>query len=255
MSPYNIYALNYAGPLTSSGAFLMWMKDWDKVCERGYYLWCLKSQEHTIVVDAGVAPTLALERNLPNYASPAEMLETIDVVADEVEHVILTHLHWDHIDGVTLFPNATVYVQKKERDFWLHDETALRHPFTFYLSDSIRQTCLDIEAAGRLRLVDGDREILPGIDCVLAPGHSVALQGVGVSTSRGYAILGSDCGHLFRNYEEEWPSNLIVDMVGWTHSLRKLKSLVSSPDLLFPGHDPLMSKNYPEVAPGITQLA
>lgn len=224
------------------------------MCERGYYFWCIKNQEHTIVVDAGVGPVLGRERDLPNYVSPAEMLERIDVEAEAVEHVVLTHLHWDHIDGVTLFPNATVYVQKTERDFWLHDEKALRNPFTFYLGDGIRQNCLAIEAEGRMSLVDGDQEILPGIDCLLAPGHSVALQGVGVHTENGYAILGSDCGHLFRNYAEDWPSNLIVDMIGWTDSVRKLKSLVSAPELLFPGHDILMTRNYPEVAPGITQL-
>ena len=103
-------------------------------------------------------------------------------------------------------------------------------------------------------LVDGDQQILPGIDCLLASGHSVALQAVAVNTGQGTAVLGSDCAHLFRNYQEEWPSALIIDMVAWVNSLDKLKNRASVPELLFPGHDPLMSTNYHEVAPGITRL-
>ena len=117
MSVYEIYALKFAGPFTSSGAFLMWMKDWEKISERNYYFWCLKSPENTILVDAGVSPQLANERDLTGYVSPALVLEGIDVKAEEVEHVILTHLHWDHVDGLDLFPNAKVHVQKAECDF------------------------------------------------------------------------------------------------------------------------------------------
>jgi hypothetical protein len=78
---------------------------------------------------------------------------------------------------------------------------------------------------------------------------------VGVKTARGTAIVGSDCAHTFRNYREDWPSALIVDLVGWMESYDKLKKKASFSDLLFPGHDPLMSQNYPEVAQDVTRLA
>ena len=254
MFHYTVFALKFAGPFSSSGAFLMWMKDWEKIGERSYYFWCLKNSEKTVIVDAGVSPEVAKKRNLANYVDPARLLEGIDVAAEQVDHVILTHLHWDHVDGLTLFPNAKVYVQKKERDFWLHDGMAIRPPFNFFLDEAARATCKSIEDSGRMILLDGDSEILPGIECLTAPGHSLALQAVAVDTSKGRAILGSDCAHLFRNYSESWPSSLIIDIVAWTRSADKLRSHVSSPELLFPGHDPLMSDNYQQVAPGITRL-
>lgn len=232
----------------------MWMKDWEIVIERNYYFWCLKSPDSTILVDAGVSPQLARDKTLPNYVNPARILEGIDVDVNDINHVILTHLHWDHVDGITLFPHAKTYVQRAERDFWLYDEMALRSPFTFFLNEHTRNTLKVCEDAGRMILINGDQQILPGIECLLAPGHSVALQAVAVNTSQGTAILGSDCAHLFRNYEEEWPSALIIDMVAWVHSLDKLKNQASLPELLFPGHDPLMTTNYHEVAPGITRL-
>ena len=96
---------------------------------------------------------------------------------------------------------------------------------------------------------------MPGIECLLSPGHTVALQTVAVNTGRGTAIVGSDCAHVFRNYEEDWPSSLIVDLVGWMKTYTRLRGKVSSSDLLFPGHDRLLLANYPKVAEDVTRLA
>jgi glyoxylase-like metal-dependent hydrolase (beta-lactamase superfamily II) len=254
VSHYEIYAVKFSGPFSSSGAFVMWMKDWEAVVERNYYFWCLKSSDHAVLVDAGVSPELARKKTLANYVNPARLLEAMGVDVNEINHVILTHLHWDHVDGVTLFPHAKIYVQRAERDFWLDDKMALQSPFTFFLNEQSRNTLKECEGDSRMILLDGDRQILPGIECLLAPGHSIALQAVAVNTEKGIAILGSDCAHLFRNYEEEWPSALIIDMVAWVNSIKDLKSRVSHPELLFPGHDPLMTSKFHEIAPGITRL-
>ena len=251
---YNIYALKFAGPLSSSGAFVTWMKDWEKVVERNYYFWCLRNAGDTIVVDAGVAPRLSSEKQLTGYKNPTRLLADIDVNADQVKHVIATHLHWDHVDGLNLFPNADIYVQQGEYNFWVKNEISRCPPLRFFLDERIKAKCEKIEKSGRLKLLDGDQQILPGIECLLAPGHSVALQAVAINTAKGRAILGSDCGHFFRNFQEGWPSALIMDMVAWMRSFKKLRSQVASLDLLFPGHDPLMTHDYPKVTSEITKL-
>lgn len=254
MPQYEIYAIKYAGPFTSSGAFMMWMKDWNEVVERNYYLWCLKGPETTIIVDTGVSPQMARERKLAGYVTPSEVLKRIDVEADKVQHVIMTHIHWDHAGGLSLFPNARVYIQEDEYQFWMKDPIAKRPPFGLYWDEMLKTDIETIDKEGRLTLINGDHKILPGIECLLAPGHSIALQAVAVNTAKGTAILGSDCAHVFKNYQQDWPSALIVDMVAWMRSYDKLKSKVSSLELLFPGHDPLMSQNYPEIEKGVTQL-
>jgi glyoxylase-like metal-dependent hydrolase (beta-lactamase superfamily II) len=254
MPQYEIYAIKYAGPFTSSGAFIMWMKDWDNVVERNYYLWCLKGPGTTIVVDTGVSPRMAQKRKVTGYVNPSEVLKRIDVDADKVQHVILTHSHWDHAGGLSLFPQARIYIQEDEYRFWMRDPIAKRPPFAFYWDEMLETDFETIDNEGRLALINGDHKILPGIECLLAPGHSIALQALAVNTAKGTSILGSDCAHVFKNYQQDWPSALIVDMVAWMRSYDKLKSKVSSPDLLFPGHDPLMSKNYPEIAKGVTRL-
>ena len=82
----------------------------------------------------------------------------------------------------------------------------------------------------------------------------MALQAVAVNTAKGKAILGSDCAHTFRNYQEDWPSTFIADLPAWMRSYDKLREEVSSPDLLFPGHDPAMTSQYEQVAEGVTLL-
>jgi len=123
--------------------------------------------------------------------------------------------------------------------------------------DLTRDTCKVHYDLARLLVAheDGSRlreglEILPGIDLLLAPG----LQVVAVNTMKGTAILGSDCGHIFKNYETEIPSCFIVDLVAWMKTYEKVKAKVSSLNLLFPGHDVKMSTDYPKVAEDITRL-
>ena len=254
INEYEIYALKYAGPLASSGALIMWNKDWNKIVSRNYYLWCIKGCGETIIVDTGIAPPLAKKLKLTGYVSPAEMLSRIEVKADEVRRVIISHLHFDHSNGASLFPNATFYLQEAEYRFWVKNRIVSRPPFKFYLDEMSNTYLKSLEGTERLSLLKGDQKILPGIECLLAAGHSFANQAVAVNTSKGTAILGSDCAHFFRNYQEDWPSIFIINLVEWMKTYDKLRAKVSSMDLLFPGHDPLMSKNYPKIAEGITRL-
>ena len=182
------------------------------------------------------------------------MLSRIGIDAGDVKHVFLTHLHWDHANGVTLFPNATFYVQESEYRFWLEDPLAKRPPLRLVGDETCMDYLRSLEGSSRLALLDGDEEIMPGIRGILAPGHSVGLHAAEVQTEKGTALLGSDCAHLFENYAEDWPSSIICNMLEWLKTYDKVRALVSDSSLLFPGHDPLMHTNYPEVADGVTRL-
>jgi glyoxylase-like metal-dependent hydrolase (beta-lactamase superfamily II) len=182
------------------------------------------------------------------------MLARIGIEASHIKRVVVTHMNFDHISGVELFPNSTFYLQEKEFNFWVKDPIARKPPFLM-LSDPVGNLHLaKLEGTERLVLINGDQAILPGIELLLAPGHTPGLQVVAVNTARGTAIVGSDCAHIFRNYEEEIPSSFIADMVSWMRTYDKLKSKVSSLDLLFPGHDMKMLTQYPKVAEDITRL-
>jgi glyoxylase-like metal-dependent hydrolase (beta-lactamase superfamily II) len=253
---YRLYALKYAGPRTRPENVLFWLKDTPAQAQINYYIWFLQWGGEAVVVDTGAASPLAGQQRLENYTNPAHVLNRIGVKAETVTHVILTHLHWDHAGGISLFPNARFYLQADEFEFWIKDPIAQRAPFLHprVWDNSYKGLLKEMERKGQLVLLEGDEQVVPGVECLLTPGHSPGLQSVAVSTEKGTAVLGSDCAMLFKNYEEDWPGAIICDMVAWMRSFDKLRAKVSAPDLLFPGHDPLMTQNYPTITKDVTRL-
>ena len=251
---YEIYALKYAGPLIRPASMVTWFQDMDKMTEINYYIFAIRGGGETIIVDCGCAPKLASERNLNGYVNPTEVLRRINIDAKKVRHVVATHIHFDHISGVELFPRATIYVQEKEFLFWIKNPIAKRAPF-MHTTDPVGNRYLaKLEGTKRLKLIRGDKKILPGIELLLAPGHTIGLQVVAVNTARGTAIVGSDAAHLFSSFRTDIPSAIITDMIAWMKSFDKIRAKASSMDLIFPGHDPALLTNYPKVAGDVAKL-
>jgi glyoxylase-like metal-dependent hydrolase (beta-lactamase superfamily II) len=99
---------------------------------------------------------------------------------EDIDLVINSHLHFDHaggntrlVDGrlVPTFPNAKYVVQRTELEHAMHPTE--RDRASYYAHDFV-----PITEAGRWQLVDGDREVLPGISVVKIPGHNLQNQGV-----------------------------------------------------------------------------
>jgi len=255
---YELYALKYAGPFTSKVAMLLWNRGYDEDIDRNYYIWVIKGKDETIVVDTGVGVTRAAERKLKGYVNPVKVLERIGVNGSNVTRVIITHIHWDHVGGMEMFPDAfpkaTFYVQKKEFDFWKSHPASRTAPFEEVADRLAFKVLADLEGTNRLVFACGDQKILPGIELLLTPGHTIALQSVAANTAKGTAILASDCAHLARSFKDNIPSCLIVDMIGWMGSYEKLRAKATNMDLLFPGHDVWMLQAFPKVAEDVTRL-
>jgi glyoxylase-like metal-dependent hydrolase (beta-lactamase superfamily II) len=158
---YEICALKYAGPFIRTGAHLLWYWDWDKVEKINYYIWCIKGAGQTILVDAGVAPDLAAEMELDGYRSPVEVLSSLGVSAGEVQHAVITHMHFDHANGSLLFPEARFYLQESEYRFWVRDPIATR-PSSKYLSDQTSNAYLS-SLEGTRRLLEDYPEVAENI--------------------------------------------------------------------------------------------
>jgi len=256
---YEIYALKYAGPFPRKLAMVLWNEGWDQDIEVNYYIWAIKGENgETIVVDAGCGTTLAAQRKLKNYVNPVEVLTRIGGDATNVTKVILTHMHFDHMGGMEMFPQAfpkaTFYVQKKEYDFWVKHPYAKRPPFSRLADPVAIRATAELEGTDRLVLVCGDQKIMPGIEVLFAPGHTIGLQTVPVNTAQGTAIVASDCVHYHRAFLENNTSILITDLIAWIESYDKLRAKAASVDLVFPGHDMAMATHYPKVAEDVTRL-
>lgn len=101
------------------------------------------------------------------------------VKPEEITDVVLTHLHFDHAGGAfqyvegkppTLtFPNATHHIQRRNWTWSQHasdrDKGSFRH-------DSVRL----LERTGKLHLLEGNHELVPGVELFVSEGHTVGLQ-------------------------------------------------------------------------------
>jgi glyoxylase-like metal-dependent hydrolase (beta-lactamase superfamily II) len=255
---YEIYAAKYGGPVVRKVAIVLWNVGWDEDGPINYYVWAIKAKGGEItLVDTGPSPAQGAARKVPGFVDPIDVVARIGATADSVSKVVITHMHWDHVGNIAgylrAFPKAKFYVQKREFDFCVKNPVCQRKPLVVVFDPTANKIVGDLERSDRLVIVDGDVNLAPGIDLLLAPGHTLGLQVVRVNTAKGPAVVGSDCAHVFRGYREDNPSVFIMDMPAWIQSFDKVKSKAAI-DLIFPGHDVLMHQGYPKVAEDVTRL-
>ena len=252
MDPYKIYIMQYARrEATSREVFLGDLHD----TEVGmfYYMWAITNGEHTVVVDMGFTEAVCNERGREWLADPAANLDAIGIDPARVEHVIVTHMHYDHVGNYAMFPNATFYLQDDEMAFWTGRYVKYK-AFNVAINVEDVVALVRLNYDGRVSFCQGTREILPGITVHRVGGHTKAMQIVEVATSTGTAVLASDASHYYHNYQEYVPFILLHDIPGMIDGFELMRNLADREELILPGHDPEVMKRYPAVAKGIAIL-
>jgi glyoxylase-like metal-dependent hydrolase (beta-lactamase superfamily II) len=173
----------------------------------------VKTPEHHILVDSGPGKASFL----PGSNDVSDDLKTAGIDPDAIDHVIITHAHWDHIGGLMTengnlsFPNARYSMWKGEWDFWTSEaeltkmgEQDPNPPYVRTILPALRE---------RIAFVDHESELLLGVCAIPAPGHTVGQIAV-LFTSNGEGLLHvADAAH----------NPIQVDYPNWT-----------------PGYDPLL---------------
>src|SRR5690606_32801075 len=79
-----------------------------------YFVWLVRNDERTLVVDTGFTEPMARKRGRTHLRCPTEGLAMMGVRAAEVSDIVLTHLHYDHAGTLDKFPRARFHVQEAE---------------------------------------------------------------------------------------------------------------------------------------------
>lgn len=156
-------------------------------------------------------------------------LENAGVNPDDIDIVINTHLHWDHIGENTLFKNAKFYIQKDEIPYALQAPSYAPHYF-----GSMRNCLTDI--ASQIVFLDGDSNIAEGVDVWKVGGHTPGCQTVAVKTEKGVVALAADVIAKYENLEYDWPGPA-GNIWNLTELVQAHQLLRKNADIVIPGHD------------------
>jgi len=156
----------------------------------------VRTGDKTVLIETGLGNKLP--RRLINfYGQPAKLLDNLSAAGispEDIDIVINTHLHFDHCGWNTVrqgdkvvatFPNAQYYAQEGE---WQHARQQHERDAVTYLSDNYDP----LVANGRMHLLKGDQQIVPGISVQVFPGHTDNMQAVIIKSGGQTACYISD---------------------------------------------------------------
>ena len=250
---YEVYALKYAERDTTACQFFYREPSHDPITLH-YFVWLILGGPHPILVDTGFLDDDARARGVRHYVSPAAMVERAGVKPADVPIALITHLHYDHWAGHSQFPAAEYWIQRDEVAFWTGP---------FGRSPAFRQSAnpdalarlVTLNYADRIRMIDGDREVLPGIKVHRVGGHTAGLQIVTVQTARGTVVLTSDAAHFYRNVEKRQPVQIITNLPEMLAAFETIEALAGAERLIVAGHDPQVADRFTRVDSGIIRIA
>lgn len=130
--------------------------------------------DHLVLVDAGAAKLFG-----PTLGKIVDNLKAAGYDPAQVDAVLVTHLHGDHVngliaaDGSRVFPKADIWSAKADNDFWLSEEVAAKAPKDFQAFFKMaRDAAAPYQREGVWKTFERDQELLPGIGSVAAHGHT-----------------------------------------------------------------------------------
>lgn len=252
---WEVYTVNYAqrNARTRADSFLFDERHGDAHAME-YYFWVLKKGKDIILVDTGYDHKEANRRGRPIRLTPKDALLPLGIEPAHVHTVICTHLHYDHAGGMHLFPNATVHLQSAEMAYATGPcmcHGVLRAPYT---ADHVK-TAIEKLYSDKLVFHTGDTQLVDGVSLHQVGGHSRGLQVVRVLTDSGWLVLASDASHYYENFLHKKLFPIVVDAEDMLKGFTRIQNLAQGPELVIPGHDPLVMDYFPEShAPFIRRL-
>jgi len=205
------------------------------------YVWLILGGEKPILIDAGLSNVEEMNRGAAHVLrepitqdkreSSRVQLRKFGLTPEDIGYVLITHLHFDHVDDLLNYKNAKVYVGRKEREgastaapTWGHFRV---------MQEFINNPTPDKNIRG-LILVE-DQQVLPGIESFWVGGHTPGSTAYRVNTAYGKVVLTGDTVSLLANIERNIPPGVFTS---YDECMAAMKKVREKADIVLPGHDP-----------------
>lgn len=250
---YDVYAIRYATIPRFPVRALIAGADTSRRMDIAMTVWLLRGNARTVLVDAGFYRDKFVQRWKPvDFVSPSEAVARAGVKPEDVTDIIVSHVHWDHADGLDLFPNARIWIQKEE---YQHHVGASGNALDRAIDPDDAAMLHTLATRGRVHEVNGDStEIIPGITVFTGGKHTFASQYATVRTQKGMAVIASDNLYLYENFDTHRPIAQTLDSLSNLAAQARMTRLASSPALIVPGHDPAVFTRFPTPGNGIARI-
>ena len=252
---YEIYAIRYATLADFPVSGLVAGADPSRKMDIAMMVWLVRGNGHNVLVDAGFYRDQFMKQWHPkDYVKPSEAIARVGLKPEDITDLVITHMHWDHADGMDLFPKARIWLQKDELEYYAGAAWQSRNAHGGIDPDDIL-AAVKLNTQGRVTLVNGDaQEILPGITCYLGGKHTYASQYLGINTAQGTVVLASDNMYLYENLDKHAPIAQTLDAESNLRAQDRMKQLAADPRLIIPGHDPAVMTRFPNPQPGVAKI-
>ncbi|MBT2679289.1 N-acyl homoserine lactonase family protein [Bacillus sp. ISL-35] len=255
-SDYSIKLMEYGGIQNYPKSGLVYGAHNQGTTYLPFFYILIQNKDHNILFDVGYRNDAAKGQKDwsklfggTNIEAPAQVLKKVNLTPNDIDIVILSHLHFDHAGNIDQFPKAQFYVQKEELDGWMS---------SLSLPDKVREwvwqatdldhinDLLDVAAENRLTLIEEDNfEVAEGVKAYKAKGHTFGTQAITVETRNGTYVLTQDVAYTYENVTDYKPMGLGLDNIEQLMSIHKVNKLVGeNVDFIIPGHDMAVFDKY-----------
>ena len=255
---YEVYAIRFATVSGYPTRYLVAGADSTRTTSLAFTVWLIRGGGRTVLMDAGFYRQKFLDRWKPTpFSRPDAALAALGVKATDVTDIVISHVHWDHLDGADLFPRARVWLQRDEFEHYTNDTGAV---LDRGIDADDAKMLASLKAAGRVQLIPGDStEIMPGIRVFTGGKHTFASEFAAVSASlagghTGTIVLASDNAYLYENLERHRPIAQSLDTLSNLRAQDRMARLASEPRLIVPGHDVDVFVRFPSPGNGIARI-
>lgn len=238
---YRIYPMVSAQALLHKSVFLYLIPRLGELLIPALFFYIEGAQKRILVDTGGSGADLRANSQFgapwEDVRSFEDCLGQVGVSPDDIDIVIQTHLHFDHVLNTRKCRNAKVYVQKAELA-----EAQDPHPLTAKMYRWFEKTGKDFDYV----VVDGDHKLLPGIELLTVPGHTRGCQAVAVNTARGRTVITGFCT-INENFDPPESLNAPVPFIcpgihlSAEQAYESMKRVKREADFILPMHEPSLA--------------